>query len=129
MQKAQSEALTSPLSNLFFAAIEIYNRFELASERPEQEMERIIMCTLLPTYRKKNHDYGNSFDMSMDEYGPVVAKIRVGDKVQRFLRLTSYCEDGLPVSQMVADESVQDTLLDLCNYAIMSLMWLSARNE
>lgn len=37
----------------------------------------------LDTYRKKNTDYGNAFEKSMDEDGILVAKIRIGDKIRR----------------------------------------------
>ena len=35
-------------------------------------------------YMRKNKDYDSSFDKSLDEYGLLVAQIRLGDKLNRF---------------------------------------------
>ena len=43
-------------------------------------------------------------------------RIRLGDKLNRFKALT---KSG---SQQVSDESVRDTLIDLANYAIMTIL-------
>jgi len=73
-------------------------------------------------YIKKNHDYGNSFDKSMDEFGMTSAVIRMNDKLERLKTLSRK-------ESMVKDESVQDTLLDLANYAIMTVMYLKKQNH
>jgi len=78
-----------------------------------------IVEELQATYIKKNHDYGNSFDQSLDEDGLIAAKVRIGDKVRRINQLMS------GEKQMVDDESVVDTLLDLANYCIMTHRWSS----
>lgn len=67
-------------------------------------------------YERKNHDYGDSFHQTFVEEGMAMARIRLGDKFSRFKTLT------LKGSQQVQDESVRDTLLDLANYAIMTVM-------
>lgn len=67
-------------------------------------------------YDQKNHDYGNSFDKSLDEFGLVSSAIRMSDKLNRFKSLIK--TDGL-----VKDESVDDTLLDLANYAILTYLY------
>lgn len=74
-------------------------------------------------YARKNRDYGNSFDKSMDKFGLVVAAIRIGDKVNR---LQSLIEKG---GAEVKDESIADTFIDLACYAIMTLMWMEERVE
>lgn len=73
-------------------------------------------------YYRKNSDYGNSFDKSLEEDGLLVAKIRLGDKYNRFSQL-------LKKDAEVADESLEDTLIDLANYAVMTLMWLRNKEE
>ena len=73
-------------------------------------------------YIKKNHDYGNSFDKSMDEFGIASAIIRMNDKLERLKTLSKK-------ESMVKDESVQDTLLDLANYAIMTVMYLKKHED
>lgn len=67
-------------------------------------------------YERKNHDYGDSFHQSFEEEGMAMARIRLGDKLSRFKTLT---RNG---GQQVADESIRDTLIDLANYAIMTVM-------
>lgn len=70
-------------------------------------------------YARKNRDYGNSFDKSMDKFGLVVSAIRIGDKVNRLQSLVA--KKG---QAEVKDESVADTFMDLACYAIMTYMWL-----
>ncbi len=69
-------------------------------------------------YAKKNHDYGDSFHQTFLEEGMAMARIRLGDKLARFNTLTKSGD------QQVNDESIRDTLIDLANYAIMTVMEL-----
>ena len=72
-------------------------------------------------YEQKNHDYGDSFHETWKEEGFAIARIRLSDNLNRFKKLSRVIElDG--DDQMVKDESIQDTLLDLANYAIMTVM-------
>ena len=73
---------------------------------------------LTETYKKKNADYGNSFENSLDKHGLIAGIVRMDDKMSRLISLNSKNE------QQVMDESLRDTLMDLANYAIMSVMWL-----
>ena len=68
-------------------------------------------------YEKKNHDYGDSFHISFVEEGMAMPRIRLSDKLNRFKTLSRPSED-----QMVSDESIRDTLIDLANYAIMTIV-------
>lgn len=78
------------------------------------------ICKMLnEMYRKKNHDYGDSFHISYLEEGMAMPRIRLSDKLNRFKALSKQ-----PNAQMVNDESIKDTLLDLANYAIMIVMEL-----
>ena len=88
----------------------------------KSEEFKSITSQILNTYIKKNHDYGNSFDKSMDEFGMTSAVIRMNDKLERLKTLSRK-------ESMVKDESVQDTLLDLANYAIMTVMYLKKQNH
>lgn len=69
-------------------------------------------------YHRKNLDYGDSFHLSFLEEGLAMPRIRLGDKYLRFKTLTS------GEKQRVSDESVRDTLIDLANYSIMTIMEL-----
>ena len=67
-------------------------------------------------YAKKNHDYGDSFHLSFLEEGMAMPRIRLGDKFNRFKTLSRNN------NQQVNDESIRDTLIDLANYAIMTIL-------
>ncbi len=67
-------------------------------------------------YERKNHDYGDSFCKSFAEYGMAMPCIRLEDKLNRLKALTRNDD------QKVIDESIDDTLMDLANYAIMTLV-------
>ena len=74
-------------------------------------------------YETKNHDYGDSFGKSYAEYGMTMACIRLEDKLNRLKSLTKFG------TQKVVDESIEDTLLDLANYAIMTVIERRLHNE
>lgn len=66
-------------------------------------------------YARKNHDYGDSFHTTFVEEGLAMARIRLS------------CNDR--DKQQVTDESIRDTLLDLANYAIMTVLEMDAPDE
>lgn len=67
------------------------------------------------TYKAKNADYGDSFSKTRAEY-PEAICIRLSDKLERLKTLIN--NDG----QQVKDESIEDTLLDIADYAVMELV-------
>ena len=80
---------------------------------------RFITEEMYTLYYQKNTDYGDAFTQSLDEDGLLVSKIRLKDKLNRFAKLIE--NDAL-----VNDESMRDTLIDMANYAVMTMMWLDA---
>ncbi len=68
------------------------------------------------TYLKKNKDYVDSFNKSLDKHGDKAYIIRAEDKVSRFIRLSSSFAE-------VQDEKVEDTVCDLFNYTAMFIAW------
>ena len=78
------------------------------------EIHKNICDSLNDLYKKKNQDYGDSFGKSYKEYGLTMSCIRLEDKLNR---LKSLNKNG---NAQVKDESIQDTLMDLANYAIMT---------
>ena len=74
-----------------------------------------ICKELKQIYRAKNHDYGDSFGETFKKLGIISAVTRITDKVNR---LQSLCTK----EQKVEDESIRDTLMDLANYAIMTII-------
>ena len=81
------------------------------------EQHRMLCTEINELYERKNHDYGDSFHKTWMEEGIAMARIRLTDKLERFKKLTR-------AEQRVGDESVRDTLLDLANYAMMTVMEL-----
>ena len=73
-------------------------------------------------YIRKNKDYGDSFTDSMDTFGMMSSVIRLNDKMKRIISLMFN-------EQLVDDESIRDTLVDMANYSIMTLMWLGKQDE
>ena len=71
------------------------------------------------TYEKKNHDYGDSFGKSFAKRGITAAMVRMEDKWNRLDNLTLN-----PENIKVKDEAIEDTLLDLANYCLMTYIEL-----
>ena len=69
-------------------------------------------------YERKNHDYGNSFSETYRKLGVISATTRMLDKMNRVVSLVT------KEQQKVNDESLRDTLIDLANYAVMTIMEL-----
>ena len=84
---------------------------------------RMICDEINELYAKKNHDYGDSFAQSFREEGMAMVRIRLGDKFNRLKALTRGGE------QKVADESIRDTLVDMANYAIMTVLEMEGEKE
>lgn len=76
----------------------------------------------LETFKRKNHDYGNSFEKSLDAFGLVAGIVRMNDKFERLLSLTQGNKNAL-----VGSESLVDTLEDLSNYAAMAACYLKGK--
>ena len=85
--------------------------------RPEQMRE--IQKQGYELFVKKNIDYGDSFA----KYGIIGVLMRIEDKIQRAMTITN---NGV---NLVNDEGIKDTLLDLHNYAAMALMLLDEKIE
>ena len=74
---------------------------------------------LTDIFKKKNADYGNSFEESLEKHGLIAAVVRMEDKMLRLSTLSKNESE-----QLVKDESIIDTLKDLSNYALMTAVWL-----
>lgn len=95
-----------------------------------------ITSKMAETYEKKNHDYGDSFDKSLDKFGLIAPVVRMGDKMNRIESLINksvqnpaYPSVSVKDVNLVKDESIKDTLLDLANYAIMTVMWMDNQKK
>lgn len=81
--------------------------------RVEQMKE--VQAKALELFSRKNADYGDAFA----KYGVIGVLMRIEDKIQRSISIT---KSGV---NLVSDEGIKDTLLDLHNYAAMALMLLN----
>lgn len=82
-----------------------------------------ICKQLTDLYFRKNHDYGDAFHKTFEEWGMIMPAIRLRDKVSR---LNALCQGE---KAQVNDEKIEDTLMDIANYAIMTLIELNRREE
>ena len=78
---------------------------------------KLICEKLNKLYEAKNADYGDSFGKSYKEYGLTMSCIRLEDKLNR-LKSLNFSKSAK------VNESIEDTLMDLVNYAIMTLIEL-----
>lgn len=90
---------------------------------PKVEHHACICKEINDLYERKNHDYGDSFHQTFVEEGMAMARIRLGDKFSRFKTLSRSGE------QKVNDESIRDTLIDLANYAIMTVLEMEVADD
>lgn len=91
--------------------------------RIEHHLE--IVTALNKLYAEKNHDYGNSFGETYQKLGIISALTRISDKYNRLISLATKPEE----ERKVKDESIQDTLLDMANYCIMTIIEMEAEKE
>ena len=73
-----------------------------------------IQNEALELFTKKNIDYGDAFA----KYGVIGVLMRIEDKLQRSVSIT---KNGI---NLINDEGIRDTLIDLHNYAAMALILL-----
>lgn len=88
------------------------------------EMHAEILEYLHELYVTKNSDYGNSVHDTFEKYGLTSFLVRLEDKLNRARTLTLN-----PKNQKVADERIEDTLLDLANYAILAVIELKNKKK
>ena len=77
----------------------------------------LFQSEALELFTKKNADYGDAFA----KYGVIGVLMRIEDKLQRSMSIT---KNGV---NLVNDEGIRDTLLDLHNYSAMALMLLDEK--
>lgn len=73
-------------------------------------------------YARKNADYGDSFDNSMNNFGIIASIVRISDKINRAQSLVA--KQG---KAEVKSETLSDTFIDLACYSVMTAMWVEAQ--
>lgn len=89
------------------------------------KVERFKQLTgeMAALYARKNKDYGDSFTEMYKEWGPMYPLSRMQEKLRRATQLMRSGE------AQVKEEKVTDTLLDLTNYALMTIMELKESKD
>ena len=72
-------------------------------------------------FEKKNSNYGNSFEKLFNELGPIAGIVPLHNKLDRITNLIKGGKNDF--------ESLEDSLVDLANYAIMNLIELQKQSE
>lgn len=80
-----------------------------------------------PAYYSENTnaDYGDSFGETFADLGIISAITRIADKFNRVKNLAKLPPDR----QRVKSESITDTLLDMANYCIMTVIEIENQNK
>jgi len=81
------------------------------------QLHQELMEYLHNLYIAKNTDYGNSVHDTYVKYGLTAFLVRIEDKLNRARTLSQK-------ERLVNDEKLEDTLLDLANYAVLAVIEL-----
>lgn len=95
-------------------------------EKSDLDRFKDITSEMKDIYEIKNKNYGNSFSEQFKEYGLTSVCIRLDDKIRRLKSLNKQMISG---NVNVDDESVRDTLVDLANYAILTVIELDKQSS
>ncbi len=87
------------------------------------DIHRELCNQIHATYKQKNQAYGDSFGRSFQDYGITSAAVRISDKFNRFVNLSKNTDVD------TGDEPIIDTLLDLANYCLMTVIELEKQDE
>ena len=93
-----------------------------ANKKTDGDRFKEITDKMIDTYKCKNHDYGNAFSEMYDELGINYGYGKIREKVNRIKTL----KDN---EAQVANEPLEDALLDCANYCILTLMEYQKRKE
>lgn len=92
------------------------------SSTGDAEAFRAITNKMCNTFEVKNHDYGDSFHKLFEECGMTYAYSHLAEKLERINSLRKN-------EAKVKGESMKDSLYDLANYAILTIMELEKKEK
>lgn len=92
------------------------------NERTDADRFKEITDNMSDTYKRKNSDYGNSFSKLFEECGMTYAYGHLAEKVERINSLRKN-------DAKVHGESMIDSLYDLANYSILTIMEIEKCKE
>lgn len=82
----------------------------------DAELFRQITAGMAELYAKKNANYGSSFTKLYEDLGPIAGLVPLHNKLDRATNLVKGGKNDF--------ESLEDTFIDLANYAIMNVIEL-----
>ena len=91
------------------------------SKKEDVDRFKEITDKMFETFKAKNHDYGSSFSNLFKECGMTYAYGHMAEKLER---VKSLMKDDAKVK----GDGMKDSLLDLANYAILTVMEIE-KNE
>ena len=92
------------------------------SKKTDADRFKEITDKMFETFKAKNHDYGSSFSNLFKECGMTYAYGHMAEKLER---VKSLMKDDAKVK----GESMKDSLYDLANYAILTIMELEKKEK
>jgi len=92
--------------------VKIVEAVEIQRKRLEQM--KTVQDEGFELFKKKNIDYGDAFA----QYGVIGVLMRIEDKLKRSMSIT---KNGV---NLINDEGIRDTLIDLHNYSAMAILLL-----
>ena len=90
-----------------------------------QERHEEICDNIHATYLQKNSAYGDSFHELYKEIGIISALTQIAHKYNRFKNLAKNRDNEIDTG----DESIKDTLIDMANYCILTVMEIERENN
>ena len=109
---------------MFGTKFDIVTKGEGKDENKKTDADRFKEITdkMFETFKAKNHDYGSSFSNLFKECGMTYAYGHMAEKLER---VKSLMKDEAKVK----GERMKDSLLDLANYAIITVMEIEKVGE
>lgn len=102
-------------ATLYEKSVEDFKKYIYAKENEKLlEVERLLN-KLQKTFKQKNAAYGNSFEECYKMFGESYSAAHLYEKVMRYVTLTEKPDLD------TAGESKMDSLMDLANYALMTM--------
>lgn len=106
---------------------EIVNVIETQSKK-EKDVNKsnhgydAVLKEMKDTYDRKNSDYGNSFEKTLNEFGLTPGIAQIYHKFERVKQLVKSPDAKV-------NESMRDSLLDMCNYIAMTVAWMDKEGK
>ena len=93
------------------------NNSEITKEE-QRQAHKDLLNFIENLYVTKNNAYGNSFTKMYEDIGLLSAATQIAHKYHRFINLARSRENGVTQEY----EDIRDTLIDLANYCLLTVM-------